>query len=1760
MLSGEGSSLDTAINADALDPANAGKPGSITKWGERLGTHNTSKNGGARVTGYAVITNQSTNAALAGNNTPVPAGTKVYMQWIDTDGVVSPIYVAKTRDDVGPRKGAYAFALPKWIDINGKEHTFLPGIHFHPSVKVWIEPYTDPATGAMVAPLAQANHPQRFEKGPVYGAGSTYLDLQYADNVILHNYMFPPKNFAKPESEWVDSATRPTGKKTNSYSITGKVWLEADGHPLGTGPNSGNSGDAWAKDYRVVFSSLTAEGQQAAERINKMERDLRPAEYARVFKENPQYVAETVYGKVGADGSYRVTFKKDTYSHKYLYGYVVDPAGNIMPSYSSYISPQFAEPNSKALTVPQAIAAPLVNYWYNTHFAVVPYIAPKLDITNFDTSTNPGKPGETALIEVTGKISQGGSTIQWTDTAGEVIKKCENIFTLEQANACTFPIPQDAKNNEIYTASLVTAGNVIAADSFIVKVFDDEDGDGIDKPVDPDSNNDGKPDDPNAVPLNEQAITHGVKLVDSAGKLIEHANVNSEGGWVISDGDRNPADPELQIHYKDKDADISTLGLKLTDKNGKTVDANAEETDTVSAWRGAKGSPVVRNFGLAKFTAGTYSVSIEDKIDYWAVTKASQLRDGSELEITGKTANQFVTLGFDTDNDGIADVDESDAERYEPNPVDPKSTVQGTPVTTDAVTFDNVFTKEAEKIDPNAKDSPLAGTKFAPGKSEEAKLPKADQYEVNPDTGAVTVKGTAPVGEYVIPVKVTYPDKSEDTVLVKVNVVEPEKGDTDANKYEPKYETVYGNPGEMVTVPSPTFTGQDGKPATPKDVTYSLTPGKDAPKGAAVAKDGSIDVPIPGDAKRGSELLIPVRVTYADKSYDDITAKVIVRKDSDGDGVPDPLDPKNPQPGEDFCPGTPEGAKVDDKGCSVKPNFGETSVIVGHKDKPIDVIVVPIHNPGKAKITQCVAENLPAGLTIAYDEAKGGCVISGTPTKAGKTDHVKITASYEPVDKNEQHNPGGKIGTNTSATIEDTAEPSVPSDADKYQPEYKSVTGKPGETVTVASPTFTDQGGKAASPKDVTFGSPEGKSVSGATINSDGSIKVVISKGAKNGDVIDIPVRVTYADKTYDDVTAQVFVRTDTDGDGYPDPVDPKNPKPGDDKCPDTKPGEKVNEDGCSLNDLNDGSYKVTNAQVGKKAISEAPTFDNPKTVKVETNPAPKGTTFALGKGSPETASIDSVTGVVSFTPSVKDANKTVNIPVVITYPDKGGVENVVAAFQVGDTQAKTTDPRWNDTSGKPNDTIKVPNVGDTIPAGAKVKVGCAEGWTCTVGEDNNTIVVKVPGGATPGSTVKVNVTVTYGDGSVDQESFRVTVDAPPVPEAKTINPKWNDSSTTPGKPVDIPNTGDKVPGNATVTVTCPEGWTCKVGEDNNTITVTPPADAKPNTTGKVTVVVTYKDGSKDTEMVTVTVKANPNWDDTVTTPDKPVDIPNTGGDVPGGTKVGTDGPGKGTLKDDGTITVTPNKNAKPGDKIVVTVNDKDGNTIDTVTVRIEVMIEVAPPKFVNPSVDDPAQCQVKPYVTVTQTQGVTYVVTVNGVELTAGADGKYVYEYGQTVVVKAVAQEGYKLTGDTEWSQTAELAEHCKEADKPSPPNWDDTTTTPDKPVDIPNTGGKVPGGTTIETDGPGKGTLKDDGTITVTPNKNAKPGDKIVVTVKDKDGNTIDTVTVTLSDPVVSETPAPSKKSGALAYTGATVLGMLGLAGLLTGVGALMLRRRNR
>ncbi|MGJ9431658.1 Ig-like domain-containing protein [Actinotignum sp. GS-2025b] len=464
--------------------------------------------------------------------------------------------------------------------------------------------------------------------------------------------------------------------------------------------------------------------------------------------------------------------------------------------------------------------------------------------------------------------------------------------------------------------------------------------------------------------------------------------------------------------------------------------------------------------------------------------------------------------------------------------------------------------------------------------------------------------------------------------------------------------------------------------------------------------------------------------------------------------------------------------------------------------------------------------------------------------------------------------------------------------------------------------------------------------------------------------------------------------------------------------------------------------------------------------------------------------------------------------------------------------------PAWGDGDGKPGADVTL----EKDPANGKVPdtASCEAtgGATCTIGEDGN-VVVTVPGNAKD----KDEITVTIKDGDKVLDTSKVTVKDPDTdgdtvpdsldkcpdvagPASNNGCPAWGDGDGKPGADVTL----EKDPANGDIpnTATCEagNGASCTIGPDGNVV-VKVPEDSVPGTE----IPVTIKDGDTplDTSKVTVVPANNPIWNDTTTKPFEPAELPNEGGPVPAGSTVEVTGPGTATLNEDGSITVTPNANAKDKDQIVVKVKDPNGKDLDSATVTIadpdtdgddvpngkDQCPTIAGPASNNgcpawgdgdgkPGTDvtlekDPANGPIPSSATCEATGGAT---------CTIGGDGN--------VVVKVPGD----ATPGTEITVTIKDGDKTLDTSKvtvtePDKPVWNDGNSKPGVPVDLPNTGGPVPDGTTVEVNGPGTATLNPDGSITVTPNPDAKDKDEVVVTVKDRDGKELDTVTVTVNDP---------------------------------------------
>ena len=195
-----------------------------------------------------------------------------------------------------------------------------------------------------------------------------------------------------------------------------------------------------------------------------------------------------------------------------------------------------------------------------------------------------------------------------------------------------------------------------------------------------------------------------------------------------------------------------------------------------------------------------------------------------------------------------------------------------------------------------------------------------------------------------------------------------------------------------------------------------------------------------------------------------------------------------------------------------------------------------------------------------------------------------------------------------------------------------------------------------------------------------------------------------------------------------------------------------------------------------------------------------------------------------------------------------------------------------------------------------------------------------------------------------------------------------------------------------------------------------------------------------------------------------------------------------------------------------------------------------------NPSEVQPNGKEQSTGVKVNNPEGTTVTATDedgNKVDARIDADGNVVVTPGTNVdgPIKVTIEDEDLPNGQVEVE--VPVADHAKGvddngSDKPVEaelPNWkadkDTGSLFPGGSVTVPNRGGKVPDGTTVEVEGPGKAEIDGKGNLVITANGDAKPGEKITVTVKDKDGNVIGTVS-SIVDKKADEPSKPTNPTG--------------------------------
>lgn len=787
------------------------------------------------LSGRAWLIDSGTPSTMANGLTPVPEGTPVYMQWVDTDGAVSPIYRASTTNklssvdgsQVGP--GAYAFDLRQpWVDANGTSHKYraIDGQYY----RLWINDFTT-ANGNTATMLRQAGgfYPDTFVNS-VTGSNLGQFPLIGTNMQRTGIYMsiVPTNNYMTTDNWIVDNQgplTNPSTTTSVNDFISGKVWIESgagDYANSATGPSFNAPSDVAGEGYQVVMSSLTAEGAKAYDAyVNSLPKDQQTAAARTLLQANPQYISATVTGYTDANGNYTLRFPSGALDLNHVYGYVLDPKGNLVKSYSAFTTPLFRPADANLSFTPQTApyVRPVRHAWVNVNFAVVGTNLTNINITNFDVTANPAKPGDVAYVDVTTTaLSPLPTYVEWRDSAGNVVQRSAQVTTEQQAEAAgTFTIPTNAKSGEVYTVYIVSGGNDIAADSLIVQVDQNS---ATYQPTYPTTTvSQGQTLVVNT-PLNSDgtALPAGTSY-ESGNNVPTWATVNADGSITVApDATVTPGSYNVPVVVSYPDGSRETVYAPVTVKAPDATVYNPTATPVDTPY----GTATTVDQVTSNVTIPGYPTTGPQPVI--TLNDPSQLPDGT----TPRTYEVPVTVTYP---DGSQDhtvvtvtVGEPQANTYEPTTT-PVEKPNGTPTTTEDIT----------------------GSVTVPNFP-----PTGDQPVITVDNPSSLPDGTTP-GTVDVPVTVTYPDGSEDHTTVTVTVGEPQ-----ANTYEPT----------TTPVEKP-----NGTPTTVDDVTGSVTVPNFPPTGdqPVVTVDDPSTLP---DGTTPGTVEVPVTVTYPDGSQDHTTVTV----------------------------------------------------------------------------------------------------------------------------------------------------------------------------------------------------------------------------------------------------------------------------------------------------------------------------------------------------------------------------------------------------------------------------------------------------------------------------------------------------------------------------------------------------------------------------------------------------------------------------------------------------------------------------------------------------------------------------------------------------------------------------------------------------------------------------------------------------------------------------------------------------------------------
>ena len=666
---------------------------------------------------------------------------EVNLQWIDTDGAISPVYSTKSHylegaASNGGGDGVFAFDLPTFTDAKGTEHkfTFLPTSKQR--LKLWLAPGQKSADGS-----------ELFTFRPVVGntpgfstpttAGAFYLAGANLQRASIYVGEAPTAEMIKTmvgdPSTWRYDDAGPDAYPGNiaggTNRVSGRVWWETSKlgtiFPTSAGENFVNqTADEAKTGFRVVNAMLTPEGiaalrstRSAATAIDEVNEQLA------IMKAHPEYIQEVVVAPV-IDGKYTAHFSKDIDTDGLLQ-FILNPAGEIQSSYSNY--PVLAYGGCGDYINSNAFITISRMQGYNLHFALVPNIGKyNIDITNYDTVDHTARPGDTAISKVNAIYDYGQKVeIVWNSN-GKELKRTTVTSNAEAEKAARLTVPKDMDTDTIYNVELVVNGVTVDADSFLAEMPKDA----------------------------EKYTATSDKLVKPNGEPTKPADVIAK---VKTDYPKDAAkQPTISVDNPDKLPDGKTpgeynVGVTVTYPDGSQDKTTVSVTvlDKVIDQTKTPNNPTPAGYVRVTFQAGDHGSLAAGAGTVFDVKIGTAIAD---VPVPGAVADKgYKAAGW--------------------NPALPTTVQAAGNYTAQFQKFDaEKYTATSDKlVKPNGEPTKPADV-IAKVKTDYPK-DAAKQPTISVDNPDKLPDGKTP-GEYNVGVTVTYPDGSQDKTTVSVTVLD----------------------------------------------------------------------------------------------------------------------------------------------------------------------------------------------------------------------------------------------------------------------------------------------------------------------------------------------------------------------------------------------------------------------------------------------------------------------------------------------------------------------------------------------------------------------------------------------------------------------------------------------------------------------------------------------------------------------------------------------------------------------------------------------------------------------------------------------------------------------------------------------------------------------------------------------------------------------------------------------------------------------------